>query len=323
MQKTLMISLDTSILNPSSPAAERVRAYGDGGRLFILIPTRKKLSVRLSDAVRAEGTGGGKIVQFFRIVLRGRQLIHEQGIEEITTQDPFFTGLAGWLIGTGKKTILEVQLHGDFFSSGYYTKRRLGRFLVKRADRLRAAGERIRRSVIAIGVPDEKIVVRPIATDAAAIAVYAPRVNLREKYPECETIFLVLSRLDTVKNIPWLLEIFVDVQKTRPRAGLLIVGDGPEKERIEKTIRSFGLSDAVRMEPWTNDPWSYIKTADALLLPSISEGYGLSVMEAVAAGTSVIMTDVGVANYEVKPGPKVAIVPVNDKEQFKNAMQHI
>ena len=49
------------------------------------------------------------------------------------------------------------------------------------------------------------------------------------------------------------------------------------------------------MEPWTDDPFSYYKTADLFLLTSNYEGYGMAVVEAMAAGCPVIMTDVGLA----------------------------
>jgi glycosyltransferase involved in cell wall biosynthesis len=329
MRKILMISLDNSILNPSSRAADRMREYGREQELFIVIPSHKKLSVQLSDGVSAIGTGGGKIAQFFRIVSTGRNLIREAGIEEITTQDPFYTGLAGFLIGTllggqaGKKVRLEVQLHGDFFSALGGTPPAgggLATFVIRRADHIRTVGERVRQSLVRMGIPEEKIIVRPIAVNAEAIRAHVPNIDLHKKYPQFESIFLVLSRFDRIKNIPWLVDIFADVATARPRAGLIIVGSGADEKRIRRMVAQKGLKQSVIIEPWTDDPWSYMKTADALLFPSVSEGYGLAAMEAVAAELPVVMTDVGVAHYELQPGAKVNIVPVGDKQAFIQAI---
>lgn len=323
MRKILMISLDKSILDPSSRAADRMREYGNDCELYVVIPSHQKLSVQLSESVRAIGSGGGKVQQFFGIVRLGRRLVREKGIEEITAQDPFFTGLAAFLIRTGKKLRLEVQLHGDFFGSDYYPRRGLGKFVVARADAIRAAGERIRQSVVHMGVPEEKITVRPIAVNAEAIRAHTPNTDLHRTYPQFEKIFLILSRFDRIKNIPWLVQVFADVVKMRPRAGLIVVGSGADDKRIQETVAAADLRQSVIVEPWTDDPWSYMKTADALLFPSLSEGYGLVVMEAVAAGTPVVMTDVGVARYELQPGPKVTIVPINDKQAFIQAMLNV
>jgi glycosyltransferase involved in cell wall biosynthesis len=74
------------------------------------------------------------------------------------------------------------------------------------------------------------------------------------------------------------------------------------------------------LEKWTDDPFSYVKTADCVLFPSLSEGYGMVAMEAHAAGTPIIMTDVGVANYELPAGPKVIITPLDDRDKFIQAI---
>lgn len=330
---TLMISLDKTILDPHSRAAARMGLYGLEKDIHILIPASMPVVVQVNERVRAEGIGGRKSRQFFRIVLRGRKILHDKdaGIDMITTQDPFFTGLAGFIIRTGKKISFEVQLHGDFYGSPYYKRGslkhriqyRLGRFILRRADRIRVPGERVRQSLLRLGVAPARIVVRPVALESEQIHAGASKpsqTDLHLIYPKHEKIFLVLARLDPVKNIPWLVDVFADVVRERPRYGLVIVGDGPDKGRIEIRIHRNHLEGHVHLEPWTMAPWDYLKTADALLFPSLSEGYGLVVMEAVAFGTPVIMTDVGVANYEVRSGSKVSIVPVGDAQKFVQAI---
>lgn len=125
--------------------------------------------------------------------------------------------------------------------------------------------------------------------------------------------------MDPVKNISWLVDVFAVVAKKNPEYLLLIVGSGSEEYNIKTRIEILGLEKNIKMESWTDDPISYLKTADCLLFASLSEGYGLVAMEAHAAGTPVIMSDVGVANYELKPGPKVVVVPV-DADKFVQAI---
>ncbi len=319
-----MISLDENILDPRSRVAARMGLYGVTQELHILIPNRLACHRSLSDRVSVEGTGGGKTRQFIRLLRRGRQLIRENQVDEITAQDPFFTGLVGFLLIVGKKILLEVQLHGDFYGSDYYKKGTikqriqyvLGRYILEKADRIRVPGERVRQSMLRLGVAAAKIVVQPVWVDTERLRSLLPRTDIHGRYPQFEKLFLVLSRFDPVKNIPWVIGVFANVVKARPRYGLVIVGEGGEKKKIHDTIVRHHLEHTVVLEPWTHDPLEDIKTADGLLFPSLSEGYGLVVMEAVALGTPVIMTDVGVAGYEAPRGPKVTIVPIGDKEAF-------
>ena len=325
----VMLSLDKKILDPSSAVAKRMIEYGSSEELFIAIPDKEKRSVTLSPRVQVETSGGGnKLIQLWNLYGVAERYLLKQQASLITAQDPFFLGFLALQLRWQFKTKVEMQVHGDFYSNNYYRfgfpKRHvlwhMGKLVLPRADKIRVVGERIKQSLLKLGIPPERITVRPIQTNASAIQSYQAKFNIHEQFPQWKKIFLVLGRLDPVKNIAWLIDVFSDAQKERPGIGLLIIGDGPERERLLQQIRKSGMENSIRMLPWTNDPWSYIKTADALLFSSLSEGYGLVAMEAAAAGTPVIINDVGVANYELKRGPKVTIVPVNDKKDFLSAM---
>lgn len=320
-----MISLDKNILNPNSATAKRMVEYGKNDRLFIIIPNKKKIVVSLSPTAHAEMTGGNKIQQFWRLKKLGEKLIRENSIDEVTVQDPFFTGLVGFLLKKKFGIRLEAQMHGDFFGD-YYRKKSfrlfLARYVMKNADTVRAVGGRVMQSLLNLGIPENKIILQPVAIDKEFIKNYRPKMNLHDKYPEYEKIFLVLGRLDPVKNIPWLVEIFAEVVKQKNYL-LLIVGSGQEESRIKRQIAKLKLEKNVKLENWINEPFDYLKTADGLLFPSLSEGYGLVPMEAVAAGIAVVMNDVGVANYELKPGEKVRIVLIADKGGWNKAILEI
>lgn len=323
--KILMISLDQNILDRQSRVAERMRHYGLKDEIFIIIPAPKKVSLDLSPLVHVFAVGGNKLSHFFQIKILGQKIIKENGINLITSQDPFFTGLLGYLLKQKSRIMLEIQVHGDFFGSDYYSGWRqiLGLWVVRRADRVRVAGERIKESLIKLDVREDKIIVQPVQVDKEKIKNYQPGFNLHEKYPNFEKIFLVLGRLEPVKNISWLIDVFGEAAKQKPNYLLLIVGDGLEKNKLIKKTRKKHLERNIKFEGWTIDPISYLKTADCLLFPSLSEGYGLAAMEAVVVGMPVIMSEVGVAGYELKQGPKVTIVPVGDKEKFMAAILEI
>lgn len=322
--KILMISLDKQILDPESRVAGRMIEYGKEDELFIVIPASKKSEVALSETVHVWSTGGNKILQLMRLARMGKRIAREKNIECITTQDPFFTGWIGVRLKKRLGTSLEVQLHGDFYSTDYYKKSGfmnwvrywIGKRVIKKADTLRVVGKRIKESILRMGIPQEKIIVRPVQTDSAAIEAYEPQFNLHECYPQFKKIFLALGRFARVKNLSWLIDIIREVVRQHPDWGLIIVGGGVGLTR-------YRLEENIIFEGYTDNPWSYLKTADCVLFPSLSEGYGLVPMEAHAAGTPIIMNDVGVANYELPPSDKVKIIPVSNRDAWIEAMLSI
>jgi len=321
-----MISLDRKILDPNSDAARRMVEYGRTDELFIIIPNREMEAFDLSSTVHVQSTGGNKLLQFCRLRKIGNKLIKNNNIQEITTQDPFFTGLVGWCLKKKFNLKLEVQMHGDFFNSYYqkqWIKLKIAKFVLKRADVIRVVGERVKHSLLDLGIRESKIILKSVPIDVEFIKNYQPKIDLHQKYPGYEKIFLVLGRLEQVKNIKWLVELFKEIIKQRNNYLLLIVGGGAEEPNIKYQISNNKLKKNVILENWTDNPFDYLKTADCLLFPSLNEGYGLVAMEAFAAGTPVIMTDVGVANYELKPGPKVIIAPAGDKKEFLKAILEI
>ncbi len=328
--RQLMISLDKKILDPTSAVARRMVEYGEKNELFIIIPHSEKQELDLSANVRVfTSWGTSKWRQFWELYGVGERILKKEKIESITAQDPFFTGLTAVWLKIQFKLPVEIQVHGDFYGNNYYRQSglmnrvrwHLGKYTIKRADKIRTVGERVSENILKnFHITPSKVYIRPVPVDSRQIQAYEPKVNLHERYPGFEKIFLCLGRLDKVKNIPWLIKIFAQVVKHKPKYLLVIVGSGPEKQNLESLILNLKLDYNLKLEDWSNDPWSYIKTADCILFPSLSEGYGLVPMEASAAGTPIIMNKVGVANYELKPSDKVIILPINNEKKWIEAI---
>ncbi len=320
-----MISLDEKIIDQNSSVAQRMIEYGKTEPVFILIPSAKKMELKLSEQVHVFCSGGNKIQQFFRLVYLGKKICKDNVISLITTQDPFFTALAGFFIQKKSKSKLEIQVHGDFFGSDFYShefaKQLIGRFILRRVDFVRVVGERIKQSLIQLGIPEQKITVRPVQQNMHLNA--SPNFSLREKYPNFQKIFLCMGRMEPVKNGVFLISVFEQVLKSNPGFVLLFVGEGSKKDEWIQEVQTRNLEKNIIFEPWTNSVLEYMKTADALLFPSLSEGYGLVVMEAASVGLPVIMNDVGVANYELHASEKVKIIPVDEKENWVEAIRNI
>ncbi len=228
----------------------------------------------------------------------------------VSSQDPFESGWIARRIKKKFKLRLLVQIHTDLFSQFFKEESVLNsmRFWMAKsvmhdADCVRVVSRRIKQALHKLwNVPHERIFVLPIYVDAEKIRQAPVNVDLHQKYPQFDFICLVASRFSKEKNIPMAIKAFKKVVKEHPGAGLIIVGKGPEENKILKKIRWVGLSKNIVMENWSDDLISYYKSADLFLLTSNYEGYGMSVVEAMAAGCLVIMTGVGLAGDLLKHG---------------------
>jgi glycosyltransferase involved in cell wall biosynthesis len=129
---------------------------------------------------------------------------------------------------------------------------------------------------------------------------------------EQKKIVLIVGRLSREKDHFTLLEAVRDL----PDAHLLIVGEGPERGRIEEQIRAAGKEKQVTMVGQVASAEPYYALADVAVLSSLSEGSPNALLEAMAAGVPVVATSVGgipeiVTNEEsallVKPGDRQAM----------------
>lgn len=109
---------------------------------------------------------------------------------------------------------------------------------------------------------------------------------------EKERIVTHISNFRKVKRIPDVIGIFNKIQKEIP-AKLMMVGDGPEKEKAETLCRDLGISDKVIFLGNSNEIDMILSYSDLFLLPSDSESFGLAALEAMAWGVPVISTNSG------------------------------
>lgn len=319
--RTLMISLDQNLLKSGSKVAERLGVLKDTD---IIVPAFENKEIILSESVKVFGTGGNKLAQFFKTIGLGKKLKKTSEYGLITAQDPFMTALAAIFIR--QTEMLEIQVHGDFFSNlnfiagspknwCYYWLARL--ITLPKANKIRVVGKRVKKSLLDLGYKTEQIEVRSVFLDKDRIKKYQPQKSAKALWPNFRKYFAYVGRLEKEKNVAWLIKTFQKyLLVSKNHDVLLIVGDGSQKNTLQTLVKTLDLEKNIIFTGWVNEPLDYVKTVDAVLVASQAEGYGLSAMEAAAAGTKLIMTDVGVANYELLASDKVTIVPVNNPKEF-------
>lgn len=328
-----MISTDSNILLPESEARQRILDYGTLVEQLDVVVCCLGDDAPTSDAMSSAGNvrifstrSRHKIFYVWDAVKTVKKQIKEK-IDLVTAQDPFETGLACYLAARRLKTKLQLQIHTDFLSP-YFAQEslknkirvRLAKWLLPKTDSIRVVSERIKKSLSTTQLLNySTISVLPIFVDIAKIQSAPITVDLHQKYPQFDFIALMASRLTREKNIALAIQAMSAVIKAHPKAGLLIVGDGPEKKSLQLTAYNLQLQNNVIFEPWTNDLPSYYNTADVFLNTSNYEGYGRTLIEAAAAGLPIITTDVGLVG-EVLNWNNSFVVPVGDRKLFSKSI---
>ncbi len=262
----LSLSLDKKILEADSPAQKRQREYGRlFGELHILVLNAGR-DIRLDENTWIYGiAGSGKLRRFFGAWRKSGEIIKEREIDLVTTQDPFFLGLIGWRLKKKFKIKFHLQIHTDFLSPYFFRdsflnkmRRAMALHLIPKAAGIRVVSERIKNSLLAANLKlKTEPIVLPIFVDVQKFKTSLIKISLKKKYPQFNFVILMASRLRREKNISLAIEAVAEILKQHTIAGLIVVGDGKEKNKLQQQVIKNGLQASIIFEPWTDDLTSY------------------------------------------------------------------
>lgn len=133
-------------------------------------------------------------------------------------------------------------------------------------------------------------------------------------------VFVAAGRLQPQKDFPTLLRAFARVVESRP-ARLVVLGEGPERARLEALVSELGLGDSVELPGATSNPYAFMARAVAFVLSSRWEGLPTVLVEALSCGVPVIATDCPSGPREILAGGEFGeLVPVGDVGALTLAM---
>ena len=301
--RVLQISADRSargILYPNSPAFKRQEAYAKQfGNLDIIGFSRRSDGTAEIDAgaLRIYPTNSRSPLLYGIDSIRIARKLPRPYV--ISAQDPFETGLVAWWIARKLKVPLHVQVHTDFLSPEYAKHSLLNRlrvliagFVLRRATRARVVSERLQIGLTMRLNLIGSITILPIFADLDGVRAARENSVLAARFSQFETKLLVVSRLEPEKNVALAIRAF---QEASPLGScLIIVGNGSQRKALQGLAEDLGVSKRVFFEG-EQDAALYYPLADLVLVPSKYEGYGLVIIETLAAGKPVLSTDVGVA----------------------------
>lgn len=209
---------------------------------------------------------------------------------------------------------LLFQEHGRFYPEQLSRKRRwVNKVMVRRlTHRFIAVSQDIRSRLVTYeGLVAEEIDVVYNGVNPPSKISPASRRELRNElgYSDEEFVVGTVGRLDPIKNLPMLVEGIDAALKSAPNIRGLVVGGGPEEERIRACIESQNLSEKVTLTGFRSDAQCLVQCMDLFVLASFSEGTSMALLEAVAAEIPVVVTDVGGNPEVVLDGSTGWVVP--------------
>src|SRR3989338_4095044 len=319
--KILNLSLDKSILDKNSKTSRRIVEYGDlADRYIVVVPDKDYKEIRLSEKVFVYGSGGGnKIFQLINVYRTAKKLLRRGEFDVVTVQDQYYLALVGRILAKKFKIGLELQIHGFEKYSGL--RKIIADFAIPRASAIKCVSQRLKRQLMRdFGVKEEKITVAPIYSESIKfIKSKVYKVDSENN----KFIFLTVGRLVPVKNVGLQIVAMAEAVKKYPNVELWIVGDGPEKSNLKSKISKLKLENNIKLLGWQNNPEEFYSQADAFLLTSDYEGWGMVAVEAANYGLPIIMTNVGCAGELIKDGESGIVIPVNDQAKLEEAMSRI
>ena len=195
----------------------------------------------------------------------------------------------------------------------------LHRWAHQRVDACVATSDRASKEARAFGVPVARIRRIPNGLDTEA---YRP-VDANDKPEERRRLgihegflSIAVGRLDGVKNYEMMIRAWSQFAGSRDDVRLVILGDGPCRVRLEKSVVASGASGSITLAGSVSDPRPWYRVADLYLLSSDLEGLSNSLMEALSSGTPMLSTRVSGSEDVIAEAAAGGLVDVGDAVAF-------
>lgn len=173
-----------------------------------------------------------------------------------------------------------------------------------------------------LGFSQERVVVIPNAVDVESITATIPIDRSSWELSGDAALLVWAGRMDPIKDLTTLLDA-VDTIRTRRAVALVLIGDGPERSAVERRIAERHLGDTITCIGWQRDVASWLRAADALVLTSRTEGSPNVVLEAIAAGCPVVVSDLPSCR-ELVTGQSVGrLCRVGDTTEFVHGIEAV
>lgn len=189
-------------------------------------------------------------------------------------------------------------------------------FSIQKSDGLTAVSEFLRRETVEhFDVAPERIEVIPNFVDLTEYKRDVHPCHRARLSKKGEKIIMHISNFRPVKRVDDTVRVFARIAREIP-ARLVLIGDGPERGRVQQTAEEEGVADRVTFLGKQESVAEILACADLFLLPSATESFGLVALEAMSCGVPVVATRVGGLPELVPDGEAGFLAAIGDVAQM-------
>jgi glycosyltransferase involved in cell wall biosynthesis len=127
-------------------------------------------------------------------------------------------------------------------------------------------------------------------------------------------VIVNISRLSFIKGHIYLIKAMEKVSQEHPDVSCLIIGEGEAENVLKTAVNRLGLAEKIKFYPSVSDTNKILLIADVFVLPTIQEGLGLAILEAMASGIPVVATNIGGIPEIIQNERNGLLVPVQDSQ---------
>ncbi len=141
--------------------------------------------------------------------------------------------------------------------------------------------------------------------------------------PDEAYILGTVTRLREEKGDKYLLDAFAEIAEAHPPVFLVLIGDGPLKDQLSEQTHKLGIGDRVIFTGFVADVPVALNALDLIAIPSLREGFGLALVEAMAAGKPIVASYVGGMRELAENEKNALMVPPADAKELASALQRL
>ena len=272
-----------------------------------------------------------KILIPLRVLLFKKQIFNKYvGSENYDTHISFLEGPVTRIFSTKSKSKKIAWIHNDMskvFGSGWKAKlkRIFDRNIYERYDTLVFVSidnlDKFNKIYDDMDLPHETVIYNYIDSERI-LELSSKDEDAKKIFKDSELNILQVSRLVEQKGIDRLIKVHAKLINEGYKHHIFIIGDGPLRDQLEKQIKEYDVEKTFTLLGSKNNPYEYMKNADAVCLFSKFEGYPMVIEEAKILRKPILTTNTSsrevLANY-----PGYNVIVKNDEEGIENAIKSL
>jgi len=316
--RILILTGDASMLKEGTTSQERLLKYSKMfAEVHVVVLCLKGDSVNEPDRVannvwvyptnsRERWKTG---IDAYRVVKDQLVFMESFRVDVVISENPFIPGAVGRYFAKKYKRSFQVHLFEEYDSQGGFASL-IEKYVMSGADCVRTKNSLLERKVVksypALSGNTETF---PTYYDLDAWQNTEPAFDLHEEYPQFKFILVHFSSMAEGSHTEEVVDGLFYILKQYRTVGLIIVGNGKNREALQKRAVAFGIGNQIALKPRSDDIVSYIKTADVLIHTSENTDEDDTILCAGVVGTPIVAGEGGIAGELFEDGKEALLCP--------------